>query len=379
MKRRILFVDDEPNFLDGLRRMLSRQRLVWDMHFANGVDEAENKMREMDFDAVVSDVMMPLRDGFSLLASIRETERTRDVPVIMLTGLKERDLKRRALEMGATDLLNKPVEQEDLTVRLESVLRLKSYQDEIKAQNALLEQKVRERTQQLMDSRLEIIWRLGATAEFRDEETGNHVVRVGCYCRVMAEAMGMEREFAETLFLSSPLHDIGKIGIPDSILLKKGRLTAEEWEVMKQHTVIGAKILQQDPKLRRAFLWWNGNGHDETSWDSNPILEMASSIALNHHERWDGTGYPRGVAGGDIPLEARIVAIADVYDALRSECSYKPAFSESETLRIMRDEVGKHFDPQVFACFERCIEECRSIRSQFADEIGAEAQVQQFV
>ena len=379
MKRRILFVDDEPNFLDGLRRMLSRQRQIWDMHFVNGVDEAEGKMREMDFDAVVSDVMMPLRDGFSLLASIRETERTKDVPVIMLTGLKERDLKRRALEMGATDLLNKPVEQEDLVVRLDSVLRLKSYQDEIKAQNALLEQKVRERTRQLMDSRLEIIWRLGATAEFRDEETGNHVVRVGCYCRVIAEAMGMERDFAETLFIASPLHDIGKIGIPDSILLKKGRLTAEEWEVMKKHTVIGAKILQLDSKLMRAFLWWNGNDRNGTTWSSNPVLEMASSIALNHHERWDGKGYPRGLAGEDIPLESRIVAIADVYDALRSERPYKTAFSELDTLRIMREEVGRHFDPQIYAYFEKSLDEFRSIRSQFADEIGAEAQAQQFV
>jgi len=379
VKKRILFVDDEPNFLDGLRRMLSRQRQEWDMCFANGVDEAESKMREMDFDAVVSDVRMPLRDGFSLLKSIRETERTQDVPVIMLTGLKERDLKRRALEMGATDLLNKPVEQEDFVARLNSVLRLKSYQDEIKAQNALLEQKVRERTRQLMDSRLEIIWRLGAAAEFRDEETGNHVVRVGCYCRVLAEAMGMEREVAETLFLSSPLHDIGKIGIPDSILLKKERLTAEEWDIMKQHTVIGAKILQQDSKLKRAFLWWNGNGHDETSWGNNPILEMASSIALNHHERWDGKGYPRGLAGEDIPLTSRIVAIADVYDALESRRSYKPAFSESETLRIMREDVGKHFDPQVFAHFEKCIEQFRAIRSQFADEAGAEVLPQPLV
>ena len=369
MKRRILFVDDEPNVLDGLRRMLRAERDRWDMSFVDGVDPALDELRAADFDAVVSDVNMPGKDGFSLLAEMRTDERTRDIPVIILTGRSEGDIKRQALDLGAADLLNKPVDPQDLIARLRSAIRLKGYQDELKDQNAVLERKVEERTADLVDSRLDIIWRLGKAAEYRDEETGNHVMRVGCYCRVIAEKLGADHGFVEMLLLTSPLHDIGKIGISDAILLKRGPLSEDEWNVMRRHCVIGAEILREDSKVMNAFLVWRGGrtcGHNGNG--QNPILKMASSIAMTHHERWDGAGYPAGLAGEGIPLESRIVALADAYDALCSERPYKPALSEAEALSVIHDEVGRHFDPAISAAFEESIRELRAIRTELSDE-----------
>ncbi len=371
MKKRVLFVDDEPNVLDGLWRMLRAERGRWDMRFVGGADAALDQMRAARFDAVVSDVNMPGKDGFALLAEMRTDERTREIPVIILTGRHESDIKRRALNLGATDLLNKPVDPQDLIARLRSAIRLKAYQDEIKGQNAILERKVKERTAELADSHLDIIWRLGKAAEYRDEETGNHVVRVGCYCRVIAETLGADHEFVEMLFLTSPLHDIGKIGIPDTILLKRGPLNEDEWDVMKRHCAIGAEILRDDSKVMNAFLAWRGarkcgrNGNAQ-----NPILKMASSIALTHHEWWDGTGYPAGLVGEEIPLESRIVALVDAYGALCSERPYKPALSEDEALTVIHEEAGRHFDPAVYAAFVESVDELRAIRTELRDEVS---------
>lgn len=369
MKSRILFVDDEPRILDAFRRMLSGQNPDWETIFALSADEALEKTAETDFDAVVSDIAMPGKNGFDLLTMLRGSEKTKDVPVIIVTGDAEHSLKRRALDLGASDLLNKPVATDDLIARLQSVLRLKSYQDEIKAQNEILERRVRERTKELELSRLDIIARLAKAGEYRDEDTGNHVARVGWYCRIVAEALGRDADFTDLVFLASPLHDIGKIGIPDHILLKPGKLSFDEWDIMEQHCVIGAQILREDPKtlhlldsdlMRRV--------REESANYENPFLEMASSIALHHHERWDGKGYPKGLKQTEIPLEARITALADIYDALGSKRPYKPAFPEDKVRSIMRNEAGKHFDPDVYAAFEETFEEIRSIRIQFSDE-----------
>jgi len=370
VKRRILFVDDEPNVLHGLRRVLHAERDRWDMSFVDGAHAALDQMHTASFDAVVSDVNMPGKDGFALLAEIRSSDRSKDIPAIILTGRNEAGIKRRALDLGATDLLNKPVDPQDLIARLRNAVRLKEYQDKLKAQNAILKREVEERTAELADSRLDIIWRLGKVAEYRDEETGNHVVRVGCYCRAIAEALGADHELVEMLFLASPLHDIGKIGIPDAILLKRGPLSADEWEVMRQHCAIGAKILREDPKVMTAFLAWGGvrasGGNAERP---DPLLKMASSIALTHHERWDGSGYPAGLAGADIPLESRIVALCDTYDALCSQRPYRPALPEGEALKIIRGEVGRHFDPEIYVAFERSITHLRAFQNELGDEV----------
>ena len=260
MKKQILFVDDERPVLDALRRMLRSQRDIWDITCVDRPEVAWELLMQNRFDAVVSDMKMPGMTGLQLLERIQQTQQTKDIPVVMLTGLSTRELKRQALELGAADLLDKPVEPEDLVARLRSVLRLKSYQDELKSHKECLERKVEERTSDLFHARLDIIWRLGKAAEHRDDATGNHVIRVGCFSRVIAETLGMQRDFVETLFLAAPLHDIGKIGIPDAVLLKRGPLFPDEWDVMKQHCRIGANILREDSAAKRAFWEWRGRG-----------------------------------------------------------------------------------------------------------------------
>ncbi|MFQ5686432.1 MAG: HD domain-containing phosphohydrolase [Candidatus Scalindua sp.] len=368
-KKRILFVDDEPNVLNGLRRMLHSQRVEWEMSYVCSVDVALGRLEDTCFDVIVSDIKMPDKDGFELLKLLHKSEITRNIPVIIVTGCNESDMKRRALDLGAADLINKPVCREDLLARLHSVLRIKSYQDELNNQNKILEQKVKERTLELENSRLDIIWRLGKVAEFRDEETGNHVVRVGWYSRIIAESLGMGEDFVEMLFLTSPLHDIGKIGIPDEVLLKRGSLSYEQWEIMKQHCEIGSEVFNQDYGGMKSFLAWSWkNAHKRYKNENNPLYKMAATITMTHHERWDGTGYPKGLAGKDIPLESRIVAISDVYDALCSVRPYKQAYPESKAMAILSKEVGLHFDPDVFKAFENSLEEIRSVTVQFADE-----------
>ena len=368
MSNRILFVDDDPNFLKGIERVLRKLRTEWTYYFAHSVDAALDQIGKVAFDAIVSDVSMPGKDGFELLSVLQSSPETKDIPVIMLTGNHEHSLKRKALENGASDLLNKPINREDLFARLHSVMRLKSYQDSLKQQKELLAQKVRERTCELEESRLDIILRLSKAAEYRDTETGNHILRVGCYCRILAEEIGMTPEFTEMIFLASPLHDIGKIGIPDNILLKQGKLTTAERQIMQQHCTIGANILSQKVKTLKLK---QGKQDYKTSVEqiskSNPLLRMASAIALTHHEMWDGGGYPEGLAGLDIPQAARIVALADVYDALRSVRPYKLPYSHVETLVIMSEQKGKHFDPVVFTAFEKQADEFSAIHEQYMD------------
>jgi response regulator RpfG family c-di-GMP phosphodiesterase len=366
MKKKILFVDDEPNFLNGIRRMLRGDRHEWDLSFVNSVDEALQTILDEDFDAIVSDVNMPLKTGFDLLAALGVQEKTSTIPVIILTGNAEADLKRRALEMGATDLLNKPVFAEDLRARIRSVLRLKSFQDQLKASNEHLEEKVRERTWELDCANRDIIWRLAKAGEFRDEETGDHVVRVACGSRILAETLGLDGSQVETIFLTSPLHDIGKIGIPDDILLKRGSLTAQERKTMESHCQIGASVLLEEPKGKGAFLKASGLTESRTvKMALDPLRTTAAEIAMTHHEYWDGSGYPNGLKGEDIPITGRIVAMADVYDALRSARPYKEEFDLEMTMKIIMEGVGTHFDPDVFEAFEGRIEDLEAMRAEY--------------
>ncbi|MEI8191388.1 MAG: HD domain-containing phosphohydrolase, partial [candidate division NC10 bacterium] len=344
---------------------------------ATDAGQALQELQRADFDTVVCDVRMPGTSGLELLQTLRRTDRTRDLPVIMLTGVEDRDVRRQALDLGATDLLNKPADQDELIARIRSALRLKSYQDNLKAQNEILEATVLKRTAELVHSRMDIIWRLGKAAEYRDEDTGNHVARVGCYCRVIAETLGLPKGRVEMIFLASPLHDIGKIGIPDHVLLKPETLTPREWSIMQRHCEIGARILQQQSKAMDAYEAWSGKGlrplNPENTAPHNPLLEMASMIALYHHERWDGLGYPTGLQGTAIPLEARIVAIADSYDALLSDRPYRAGFPEDVVLRTIRESAGHHFDPDVYVAFAKSIEQLREIRNEMTDRQGHRA------
>ncbi len=367
--RTILFVDDEKFVLDALRRALRGQHDCWNMHFAQSVDDALEKVQAVSFDTIVTDVTMPERDGLDLLATLQNSDATQDIPVVILTGLADVDLKRRALELGAVDLLNKPIVTEDLIARLHSVLRLKSYQDELRDHNELLECKVRKRTLELEQSRLEIIWRLAKSGEYRDEQTGNHVARVGSYCRAIAENLGMPCDFTEMISHTSLLHDLGKIGISDTILLKRGHLNSLEWKFMQQHCQIGYKILKHDPMGLAIFLRLPGDDHTTTpSTFNNPLLQQAAIIARSHHEKWDGSGYPRNLRGNEIPLPARIVAVADVYDALSHARPYKPAFPEQQVLSIMDEVAPQHFDPAIYAAFLKIKSEFQTIKHELADQ-----------
>jgi putative two-component system response regulator len=365
--KKLLFVDDEANILEGYERLLWPERRTWSLLKAGSVREATAILAEENVDAIISDYNMPGQSGFDLLTRVRATS---DIPLVIITGSAESGLKREALELGATDLLSKPVDREDLVARIRNVLRIKEYQDAIKEHNQRLEELVAERTAQLVASRHEIIWRLAKAAESKDEDTGNHVIRVGCYCRVIAEALEMPEEFVELIFLASPLHDIGKIGVPDRVLLKPGKLDDEEWKIMRSHAQVGANILCHDLEIVMAINGWAPASLANVPMQChNPILEMAAEIAVAHHEKWDGTGYPNGISGEQIPITARIVAIADVYDALTSERPYKRAFTEEEALAIIDEGRGRHFDPRIVDAFYSGLPRIREIRAHFADHM----------
>jgi putative two-component system response regulator len=308
---------------------------------------------------------------------IRDSETLRDIPVIMLTGNGDAELKSLALSLGAHDLLSKPVSEEELLARLRSALHLKAVQDDLKEMNASLELKVAERTAEIETSHLEIVWRLAKVGELRDGATGNHIVRVGCYARFIAEALGLPRGVVKLLFLTAPLHDIGKVAIPDAILQKPGPLTPAERLVMQDHCAIGSQLLLEDPVGMQPFLEWQGHDSEYSLIPNtaNQLLTMAASTAMTHHERWDGNGYPTGLAGNDIPLDGRIAALADVFDALCSDRPYKPAMPEQDALEILKAESGIHFDPQVVDAFSRAFRDAREVRARFRDEVDRKSVV----
>jgi putative two-component system response regulator len=364
----ILFVDDDPHFLGSVSRSLRKFSGEWDLTFAETVDQAIDIARGRQPDVVVSDYFMPVKNGFDLVRELRAVSGVQDAPVIIVTGNADRAAKRRALDVGATDLLSKPVSREDLTARIRSSLRLKGYQDAIRRQNERLEQSIRERTLELELSRLDIIWRLAKAGEHRDEETGNHIIRVGHHSRILCEQLGLPSDLTQRIFLGAPLHDIGKIGVPDNILLKPGKLTPDERAIMEKHCEIGAKILTEAPIGLERYLPFLGLKPENGAGVSiNPLLEIASSIAMGHHEKWDGSGYPRGLSREAIPLECRIVALADTYDALRSRRPYKPPYPTEKALYIIRETCSTHFDPQVLSALENSLDEIEKFNSGYTD------------
>ncbi len=370
MKKQILIVDDDQRMLDALRRTLHAQSDDWSVTFVRRPEEAWESLLETAYDAVVTDLRMPGIGGLELLDRMRQSDKTKNVPVVVLTGLNDSTLKEKALERGAADLLNKPIDPAQLIARLRSVLQTKTYQDNLRSMNELLAEKIQRQTVDLAQTRMSVVCRLGMAAEFRDEDTGNHVIRVGCFSRAIAVAMEMPRSFLEMLLLAAPLHDIGKIGIPDNVLLKPGPLTDDEWVVMQRHCEIGECILREQSKVVVPLFDWyaiDSPTMKETLENRDPVLEMAATIALTHHEKWNGSGYPRGLAGEAIPLESRIVAVADVFDALTSNRPYRPARPEEEALSIMAGTVGTHFDPRVHAAFIRSLPEIRAIAVRFTD------------
>jgi putative two-component system response regulator len=368
VKKRILFLDDELNILESLRGMPLPRNEAWEMNLYGNPEDAWGDLSSQDYDAAVLGLKSADIHDFKLLNRIKGNQRTQKIPVVIITKIQDHTLKRKALEHGAVDLLSDPIDPEDLVARINSVISIKTSQDALERQNKRLEGLVQQRTKELIQAHREIVWRMGKFAEERDKKTGNHVLRVGLFSHAIAEAMDLDPVFVETIGIVAPLHDIGKVAISDYILFKKGSLTKEEIVLMRRHCWLGAKILRGDSKFRLAFEQWEASADsDATVPVENPYLEMAAAIAMSHHEKWDGTGYPRKLKGEDIPLEARITAIAEVFDTLTSDIPYRPAYSEQWALEWIKENSGSHFDPNVYAAFLKALPKIQSISKHFSD------------
>ena len=322
-------------------------------------------------DLVLLDVMMPNVDGLQILEQMRTDDRLRYVPVLILTAVSDPKTKTRALQLGATDFLAKPVDPADLQPRVRNALLGKAHQDELESYAERLEQEVRLRTAELEASRQDMIFCLACAGEYRDQETGNHVVRVGLFAGIVARQLGIDSETADLLEQAALLHDVGKIGVSDLILLKPGKLSDAEYMLMKKHCEFGRNIIQPSTDIR----WRNvGNRHAcSIPVGQSPIMALAARIAFSHHERWDGSGYPEGLMGEEIPIEGRIVAVVDVFDALSSVRPYKAAIGADECFKIMEEGRGTHFDPAVFDAFMAAKNSILRVQHEYADPVHIES------
>ncbi len=356
--KRILVVDDEKlnvELLEGMLGALGHESVT-----ANDGHEAIDKL-DPTIDLVLMDVMMPGMDGFAAVKTIRAGSSCSDVPVIMVTALTSKEDRLNAVAAGANDYITKPVDRTELKIRSDALLSLKEAQDQIKRHQEELELKVEERTSELSKALetvaeshqhvhmayLDTIRRLALAAEFRDEQAATHLHRVRHFSAILAEGLGLPEDEVEIVRHATPMHDVGKIGLPDEILRKTGKLTPDEWTIMKQHTIIGAQI------LRGSF---------------SPLLRAGEHIALSHHEKWDGSGYPHGLKGESIPLYARICAVGDVFDALTTRRPYKEAFPNAQAFHIIKEGAGAHFDPQLVDLFFKDIERVLQVQDQYRDD-----------
>ena len=320
----LLVVDDEPANLQVLRHILQEDyRLLFAKDGAKALELAAREKPEL----IPLDVMMPGMTGYQVCAQLKATPATSAIPVIFVTALADVEDEAQGFAVGAVDYITKPVSPAIVKARVRTHLSLV-------------------RVEELRETRLQIVQRLGLAAEYKDNETGLHVIRMSHYSRVLALAAGFSEAQAEELLNAAPMHDVGKIGIPDAVLRKPGKLDGEEWEVMKQHAQIGADIIGEHP---------------------SGLLRMAREIALNHHEKWDGSGYPRGIGGAEIPVEARIIAIADVFDALTSERPYKKAWPVEEAVQLLREQSGRHFDPELVELFLGQLPAILEIKERWAE------------
>lgn len=365
--RRVLIVDDEPLNIKLIQKQLSGAGYK-DIVTTTQPTRVIPLLREHQPDVLLMDIVMPGLDGLTILEQIRSDDGLSHLPVIMVTAANDIETMSRALELGATDFLDKPVHPTQLLPRVRNALVVKSHHDNLRHWASTLEQEVARRTAELEASRLELIYCLGRAAEFRDNETGMHIIRVGRYVGLIARQLGVDEKTAFLLAQTAQLHDMGKIGIPDAILLKPGKLTPSEYELMQQHSEIGNQTLSpfSVDEMRR-FMDHTMVGKEILSGGESPLLRLAARIALTHHEKWDGTGYPLGLQGENIPLEGRITAVADVFDALSSARPYKKAFSLEQCFEMLEAERGKHFDPKVLDAFFACKPEVLRICAEYAD------------
>lgn len=342
---KILIIDDDEQALKLVKRVLEQHG------YLNILTTALPQLgleffQSSEPDLLIIDLNMPEMDGIEILESLGEMhpEQLSRTPVIVLTGESLAENRKKVLALGARDFLSKPLDTSELLLRVHGNLEVRSLLRRLELQSEELDKKVRLRTAELENANSEIIQRLTAAAEYRDDDTGDHILRISGYCRVLAETLGLPEVECNFLEQASPMHDIGKIGIADAILLKPGKLTPEEWEVMKTHTTVGASLLAES---------------------NSPLVRLAEIIALTHHERWNGTGYPNGLAGEAIPLAGRIVAVCDVFDALVSDRPYKKAWEVERALEVIRADSGTHFDPKCVDAFFTGLPRILRIKEEF--------------
>lgn len=359
---RVVIVDDEPINIKLIQKYL-RGAGYHDFVPTTDSRQAVDLVRTANPDIVILDVVMPDVSGLEILREIRHDGELSHLPVLIVTASTDEQTKIDALELGATDFLHKPVKPTELLPRVRNALVLKAHHDQMAAYSKQLETEVAQRTADLAQSREEVIHVLACAAEYRDHETGNHVIRVGRFAGIIARALGYSQSDAELIEHAAILHDAGKIGISDSILLKPGKLTPEEFETMKRHCEYGERILKAQPSDQsQPFLL-----HSCLPATRSPVLRMAAIIARTHHERWDGSGYPDGLEGENIPMVGRITAVADVFDALSSKRCYKDALPLKQCIEVMKQERGRHFDPKVVDAFLSRIDEVTRIVIHLAD------------
>ncbi|MCK5682656.1 response regulator [bacterium] len=344
LNARILILDDNTTNVELLEEIVSGAEYTSVLGITDS-REAHDLYKAYRPHLVLLDINMPYFNGYDIMEQFKKIEQDSYIPVLILTALKDDKTRLKALEAGAQDFLTKPFNRLEVLTRIHNMIRIRLLHNKVRNQNIILEQKVKIRTMELENTRLEIIRKLGQAAEYRDNETGAHIIRMSKMCALLGGLAGMNSQKINLLLNASPMHDVGKIGIADNILLKPGKLTFEEFKIMKQHTIIGGKLLE---------------GHD------SELMLMARSIALTHHEKWDGTGYPHGLKGDQILFEGRIAALSDVFDALTSRRPYKDAYSYEKAISIIKDGKGKHFDPELVDLFIDNIDDFLSIKQEFS-------------
>jgi response regulator RpfG family c-di-GMP phosphodiesterase len=343
---KVLIIDDSEINLTLIRALVLKlgecEPILFDMPL-----KALEWCRENEPDLVIVDYMMPEMDGLHFITAFRALPGRGEIPVLMITANDQKDVRYDALLGGANDFLTKPIDRIEFSARARNMLGLRAGQKALLDRAAYLAEKVEERTQQIRERERELIFRISRAAEFRDPETGAHIQRMAHYSEIIARGMGLDQAQCQLILQAAPMHDVGKIGIPDYILLKPGRLTPEEFVVMKRHAELGYELLKDS---------------------GSEIMQTGAEIAMAHHEKFDGSGYPNGSSGESIPLFGRIVAVADVFDALTSERPYKKAWSLEEACRFLEEGKGTHFDPLCVATFLGAWNEVLEVRQRFRDE-----------
>ena len=344
-KARILIIDDQKLHVLLLEKILKAAGYKNILTLTDS-RQAMYVLDDYKPDILLLDLKMPYVDGFEIMQQVNQKQKEERLPILLISAEKSQEVRLKALKEGASDILAKPYESAEVLMRIRNLVEIHFLNLQIRGQNRILEARVKERTKELHDTRLDIIHRLARTAEYRDNDTGLHIIRMGKLCARLGAAAGFSESQCELLLAASPLHDIGKIAIPDSILLKPGKLTPEEFEIMKTHTTIGAELL---------------------SGSKSPLMKMAEGIALTHHEKWDGTGYPRRLKGGSIPLAGRICCVCDVYDALSSRRPYKEPWTQEQVVAEIKKGSGSHFDANLVKCFLDILPDIQKIANTHLD------------